>query len=546
MGTELEHSVTTTDSAPEVLDALIVGAGFAGVRQLYQFHSQGLNVRLVERGGGVGGTWYWNRYPGARTDSDAYSYSFYFTRELGEEWAWPDHFSSQEDIEKYMNWVIDRFGLRDSLQLNTTVTSAVFDEETSLWTVGYADGTGVKTRYLALATGMLSHPVFPNFPGLDSFTGAAVHTGLWPEEGIDLEGKRVAVFGAGSSAVQVVPNIAKVARSLTVFQRGGHWATPLNNSTLTAEEQEEYRQRFDDLRDQIRKDYGGQADHTPDLRSTLEVTEEERLAKYEYLYNEGRGLRIFSENFQDMMWHPEANKHFSDFLADKIRSRVTKPEVAEMLVPDHGFGRFRPPKDVDGYYECFNEEHVQLVSTKYTPVVEITPTSIKTTESEYEVDVIVFATGFDAWMGALRQMDIQGLGGKTLSEAWSNGPHTFLGMVTPNFPNLLFVGGAQGVGANTPGYVEVHAEWLGALVAYADENGIKRIEATEEASNAWSEQIHEIAKTGLVGDSKAWYFGGNIEGSDGKLRVYPAGFPAYQTAIAASAENGYEGLVLSK
>ncbi|MEU1980839.1 NAD(P)/FAD-dependent oxidoreductase [Nocardia sp. NPDC019395] len=527
------------------LDAVIVGAGMAGVRQLVELHRRGLEVLLIERGSGVGGTWHFNRYPGARTDSDAYSYGFFFDPEIAQKWTWKEHFASQEDLERYYNWIIDRFCSRDEVLLNTTVEAAHFDDASGSWTVTTDTGRTLTARYLILATGMTSHPIFPPLEGKDDFHGPLVHTGLWPEEGLDLAGKRIAQIGTGSSGIQIAPFLAKEAAQLTVYQRRGHWSTPLNNRPLTDKENDDFRARFAEYFKDRQVNLAAQAFHEWETRTAPEVSEKERRQKFDYLYDEVMGLRILAENFTDAMSDGEANRMWSDYLAERIRGRVHDPAVAERLIPkDHGFGRFRPPKDT-GYYEIFNEEHVDLVSMTETPVVRITRAGIETTEGEREFDIIVCATGFEVWLGALRQIDIRGLNGRSLQDAWSAGPHTVLGVATPGFPNMFFNAGAHGVGSNSPAFVEYQAPWIADIMEHTESTGARWIDCTAEAADAWTEHVYEAAAASGPAHEGAWYVGGNVANGVGKMLVYMGGIAQYSTMAADILDHSYRGFVFA-
>ena len=534
-----------TTAGEDTLDVIIVGAGMAGVRQLVELHRRGLRVRLVERGSGVGGTWYFNRYPGARTDSDTYSYGFYFSPEIADEWTWGEHYSSQEDLERYYNWIIDRFCRRDDVLVDTTVTAAHFDSESATWTVAVNNGPAMVTRHLVLATGMLSHPIFPSFDGIDEFEGQIVHTGEWPRDGLDLADKRVALIGTGSSGIQVTPFLAGAANQLAVFQRRGHWATPLNNRSISERENDDFRARFDEYFKSRQTNPAAQAFHEFETRSALEVSDAVRHEKFDYLYDDVMGLKILGENFIDAMGDTEGNRLWSDYLASRIRQRVHDPDLARRLTPaDHGFGKFRPPKD-NGYYEVFNEDHVDLVSLEETPIVRITRRGIETTAGEREFDVIVLATGFEAWLGALRQIDIRGADGLSLQDAWSNGPNTLLGVATPGFPNLFFNGGAHGVGSNTPAFVEYQAPWIADIIQHADSIDAQRIECTPDAADEWTDHVYAAADAMPTAAKGAWYSGGNVDGGVGKMLVYMGGIAQYATTASDIVDHAYRGFTFS-
>lgn len=529
----------TAYSAEEILDAIIVGGGVSGIYGLYRLTEQGHSVRLVERGAGLGGTWFYNRYPGARFDSDSYSYAYFFSDILADEWKWSERFAGQPEVERYFNFVVDRFDLRDKIQLNTTVTSARFDTTNNVWVVGYADGQQAIARFLVLATGMLSETYTPPFEGIDDFEGVKVHSGEWPAEGIDYAGKRVAIFGTGSSGVQLVQEVAKDAASLTVFQRNGHWVTPLNNRPFTPEEHDHFRQNFRALHAERQRHVGGH-NHELETRMTFEVSEEERLQKYEELYN-APGLKVLTSAFLDTLSDPAANEDFTKFVEAKIREEVGDQELADKLIPtDHGIGMHRPPKGT-GYYQTFKNDHVHLVDLKKTPVARFTKTGVVTTDEEFEFDVIIFATGFEAWLGALKRIDIRGKNDESLMDSWSGGPRTLLGMGVPGFPNLSFIAGVHSLGGNLPAFSESHGDWLADLITYVKTNNYSRAEVSEQAAQDWTEHVYESAKPVLLA-SGSWYQRGNIPGSDGKVLVYYGGLPNWVEKATEIADSGYKGI----
>lgn len=532
--------VAGTESSVDVLDALVIGAGVTGIYALYKLQESGLNVQLVDKAGGVGGTWFWNRYPGARFDSDSYSYAYFFSQVLADEWKWSEHYAGQPEIERYFNFVVDRFGLRKNIRLNTEVESAHFDREHSYWVVTYAGGQQVKTRFLIPATGMLSEPITPKFEGMEDFQGTTVLTALWPSEGVDLKGKRVALIGTGSSGIQVATEIAGEVGSLTVFQRSGHWATPLRNQAFTPEEQATFREQFKELHQKRLNHFGGFF-HEPELRSTFDVSDEERLEFYETLYNTG-GLRVLTSNFADAGIDPKANELWTEFVADKIRERVNDKELADRLIPsDHPFGAHRPPKDT-GYFEIYNRPNVDLVSVRETPIKRFTATGIETTEGNSEFDVIILATGFDAWLGTLRKIDIRNEEGLGLMESWeSDGPKTLLGVGIPQFPNLLFVGGLHSLGGNLPACIEPQVDWVTQLIQYTKEHEYAVVETSEDAAEEWTDHVYDLAEKGQITHTNAWY-SGRFSSSNVKTLLYFGGIPAWRERAAAIADSGYKGM----
>src|SRR5688500_14683422 len=417
------------------VEVLIVGAGITGIYQLHRAREAGFSALLVEAGEGVGGTWYWNRHPGARFASESYTYGYLFSRELFEEWEWQEHFAEQPETERYLNHVVDRFDLRRDMRFGATVTSATYDESSGTWGVALADGSEVEARYLVAATGVLSVPFYPDVPGRGDFLGEQHHTGRWPATPVDFAGKRVAVIGTGSSGVQVVPVIAPEVASLTVYQRSANWCTPLNNAPITDEEQAQLRRDFERLREILNTSVAGFL-HQPHDRAAFDDSREERLAFFERMWN-SPGFAKLSSNYIDLLFNHEANAEWCEFIEGKIRGLVRDPATADKLVPDHRFGQKRPPF-VTGYYEVFNRPNVELVSLKETPIVRMTETGIETADGVREFDIVVWATGFDFGTGALRRMGVRGRDGVALEDHWADGPTTFLGIQTSGFPNFFF------------------------------------------------------------------------------------------------------------
>jgi cation diffusion facilitator CzcD-associated flavoprotein CzcO len=524
------------------VDVLVVGAGITGIYQLYRLRAAGFSVRVLEAGSGVGGTWFWNRYPNARSDSEIYSYAYFFDKELLQEWDWSEHFAPQPETERYLNHVVDRFGLRPDIQFDARVTSAVFDDETNVWTVRAEDGTVVRARFLVPAVGILSAPYFPELPGRADYQGEVVHTGRWPLEPVHLAGRRVAVIGTGASAVQMIPAIAAEVESLTVYQRTANWATPLNNSPITPEEQAQIKATYDELYATCHSTFSGFMHLDPTV-GTFDHDEDERRAHYDQVWN-ARGLAKLFGNYTDLMIDPAANQAFCDYIADRIRSRVTDPAVAEMLIPkDHGFGMKRPPLE-NGYYEAFNRPNVTLIDLRATPIEALTPTGIRTAEGEREFDLIIFATGFDAVTGALTQMGIQGSGGTALTEYWADGPRTYLGLQIPGFPNLLMAGGPHGTYGNIPRSTETQVDFITDLLVHLREQGYVRIEPDAAAEEAWTAHIYEAAAPVLTAET-AWYLGSNIPGKAQRFLLYIGGLVTYREKVTEVAAKGYEGFQLT-
>ncbi len=534
-------AATTRDgdtTATDQYDVVIIGAGISGIHQLHTLVGTGLSVVVLEAGSGVGGTWYWNRYPQARFDSESYSYGYFFSKELQEEWEWSEHFAGQPETERYLNFVVDRFGLRDHFRFNTRVEAAIFDDSSNTWELRTGDGGTTRAKVVIAATGVLSAPFTPDIPGKDDFRGEVVHTGLWPKEPVDLQGKRVALIGTGASAVQLLPAIATEAASITVYQRTPNWCAPLNNGPITEQEQAEIKASYDEIYRMVRSTFAGFL-HVDGTKATFDDTAEQRAAFYEELYQKRGFAKLFS-NYADLLVDPKANAEFSAFLADKIRGRVHDPAVAEKLIPkDHGYGMKRPPME-SGYYEAYNRDTVHLVDLNETPIERITEAGVVTSAGEEIVDVIIWATGFDAVTGALTRMGIVGSGGQRLVDYWADGPRTFLGIQSPGFPNLFFVGGPHLAFSNVPRGTEDQVDFVTGLVKELFGNGYDRIEVDDEAEEAWTEHVLSSAGAFLVADS-AWYTGANVPGKAKRFLLYIGGLGAWRDKATESTDQGYHG-----
>ncbi|MEE2885581.1 MAG: NAD(P)/FAD-dependent oxidoreductase [Chloroflexota bacterium] len=498
-------------------DVVIVGAGISGLYQLYSLRKVGFRVCILERGTGVGGTWYWNRYPGARFDSESYSYAYSFSDELLEEWNWSEHFAGQPEILRYLEYVSQKFDLLKDIKFSTDVTSAVYDEKRSYWNIKSGNDVTYKARILITAVGILSEPTFPNIPGIENFQGDYFHTAKWPKTPVTFNGKNVAVIGTGASGVQTIQEVAKSANQLTVFQRRPNWCAPLNNEAIGPAEMEKIRSNYEDMFLKCSQSQGGFI-WSIDPRSTFEVTLEEREIFWESLYS-SRGMNIYQGNFRDVLVNPEANKAMSGFVADKIRERVNDPEIAEMLIPsDHGFGTRRVPLETR-YYEAYNQNNVDLVNLNQNPIRKITETGISTSEAEYKLDLIVYATGFNAITGSFDRMNIRGLKGHTLGAKWDSGPSTFLSMQVGDFPNLLMINGPQGFGGNHPRNIEYTVEWLTNLINFMRSNDFTQVEPTPSAINNWNDHVQDKSSKSLVNYVDSWMTGVNSNVSNKHTRV---------------------------
>ncbi|WP_439030572.1 flavin-containing monooxygenase [Gordonia terrae] len=530
------------ETVPVRLDALVVGAGISGLHQLWTLRDKGFDARVVEAGSGVGGTWFWNRYPGARFDSESYSYGYFFSEEITAEWTWSEEYAGQPEIEEYLNFVVDRLDLRHHIDFDSRVVSAVWLDDLGEWEVTTDGDTTYRTRYLITALGILSKPAFPKVPGLENFSGESYHTGLWPHDEVDFTGKRVAVIGTGSSGVQIIPIIARTAASVTVFQRTPNWCTPINNHPITPERAAELRSRVDEIYSLTQTTPAGGI-HAPMTSSSLEMTDEERRKIWDELYD-APGMAFVLGNFRDVALSREANANLTSYLADRIRARVDDPAVADLLIPtDHGFGQKRPPLE-NGYYETYNEPHVSLISTSAEPLESYTETGIRTSRAEYDFDMIIIATGFEAVTGSYRQIDIRGLGDVPLADYWVNGPQTYLGLQGAGFPNLFFLGGPQSASGIIPRVTETQADWIADCLAHMRDHGLTRIETNQEAVDEWNDHVIEGIRGTLQEDAESWAFESTGTGRRAYL-LYANGQPTYREKIRESAAAGYKGFEMS-
>ena len=543
MGDSLKQTPTAgTGLAEEAakFDAIIIGAGVTGLYQLYRLRQLGLSVRVYEDGAGVGGTWYWNRYPGARFDSESYTYGYSFSEELLQEWDWKEHFSGQPENERYLNYVADKFDLRRDIRFNARVASAVYDERENIWQIQTEDGHRARAQFLITAVGLLSAHYVPDFAGLDSFEGDWCHTGRWPKEGMDLRGKRVGVIGTGATGVQLITEIAKEVAHLTVFQRTANYCAPLRNGPIDPETQRRIKASYPEIFKKC-SETPGSFMHQFDPRSALEVSPEERLAQYERLWAEP-GFKKWLANFHDVMIPGEANEDYAKFVRNKIRERVKDPVVAEKLVPkDHMFGSKRLPCE-SGYYEVYNQDNVLLVDVREAPIERITPKGVKTTAAEYELDVIIFATGYDAVTGSLNRIDIRGEGGQTLKAKFAEGPRTYMGVQSAGFPNLFTINAAS-VG-NFVRAAEPLVEWVSDCICYVRDHQFTSISPTPEAEAAWTRHVAEAGAKILRTQADSWFVGANIPGKARFLLTSPDSAPVMRAKRAEVAAKGYEGFLL--
>ncbi len=522
-------------------DAVIVGAGFAGMYMLHRLRGLGLRAVVLEAGSGVGGTWYWNRYPGARCDVESMEYSYQFSPELQQEWEWSERYAAQPEILRYANHVADRFDLRRDIRFNTRVLSMRFHEREVRWVVGTQNGD-ITAHFCIMATGCLSSPNKPALKGSELFAGDVYHTGLWPHEDVDFTGKRVAIIGTGSSAVQSIPIIAAQAKQLHVFQRTPNYAVPAHNHPLDPEYQRTIKAEYPALRARAKRNATG-IDFDYSERLALETPSRDREQEYETRWQ--RGGLSFLGAFMDIMINDEANKTAAEFVRSKIRATVNDPTLAELLAPAGTIGCKRLCIDT-GYYETFNRPNVTLVDISRSDVA-ITPTGIVTSGKTYDVDAIVFATGFDAMTGALARIDVVGSHGTPLNEKWKEGPRTYLGLMTSGFPNMFTVTGpgSPSVLTNMLPTIEQHVDWIAQAIAYLRSNRLARIEPTIDAENAWVAHGNELAGNTLRYSCGSWYLGANIPGKPRVFMPYIGGLPRYMKKCREVVENGYEGFVLS-
>ena len=525
-------------------DAVVVGAGVSGLYQLHRLRELGMSVHAYEAGGDVGGTWYWNRYPGARFDSESYSYGYSFSPELLDEWDWSEHFSAQPETLRYLQHVADRFDLRRDITFDTRVNGLTWHEPSRTWKVDLEPGESVTARFVILAVGVLSTPVMPDIPGIERFRGQLFHTATWPHEAVDLSDRRVAVIGTGATAVQLITEIAKTVGHLSVFQRTPNWCAPLRNGPIDADEQATIRERYEEMFDRCRNTYGGFI-HDADRRKALEVSDEERLAFYEELYAQP-GFGIWMGNFRDVLVDARANATLSDFVATKIRARVHDAALAEKLIPvDHGFGTRRVPLE-SGYYEVFNQPNVELVDLRETPIVEITDSGITTTDAHHECDVLILATGFDAVTGSYDKIEVVGDEGARLREAWEAGPKTYLGLGVAGFPNLFMLVGPHSAASfcNMPRCIEHNVDWLAALLDDMTRTGKTRVVPTVGAQDEWTDEVVDAAERMLFSKVDSWFTGTRSRSYAGRGRtvlLYTGGFPKFQERCRAVADDGYVG-----
>jgi cyclohexanone monooxygenase len=534
---------TNAPGLPAEIDVVIVGAGFGGMYMLHRLRGLGMSAVVFDVAAGVGGTWYWNRYPGARCDVESMQYSYSFSEELQQEWEWSEVFAGQPEILRYANYVADKLDLRRDMRFETRVTEAVFNEASGRWAVRTDRGDAVSARFCVMATGCLSAARMPDFPGLDSFRGKIYHTGHWPHEGVDFTGLRVGVVGTGSSAIQAIPVIAAQAGHVTVFQRTPNFSIPSRNGPMPEAYAQSWKETYPARRAEARLSRNGILTN-PNDQSAIETPEAERLAVYEARWETGG--TTFMAAFNDLIFSKASNDTASEFVRGKIRQMVKDPATAELLAPtSHPIGTKRICVDTD-YYTTYNRENVTLVELRDRPIEAVTPDGLRVGGEDYGFDAIVFATGFDAMTGALTRMGIAGRNAETLAAKWEAGPRTYLGLMTAGFPNLFMITGpgSPSVLSNMIVSIEQHVDWIADCLAYLRQRGIEIIEPAPGAENAWVEHVNEVAHTTLYPSAASWYMGANIAGKPRVFMPYIGGVGAYRQKCDEVAAKGYEGFDL--
>jgi cation diffusion facilitator CzcD-associated flavoprotein CzcO len=528
-------------------DAIVIGAGFAGLYALHKLRDQlGMSVRGYEAASGVGGTWYWNRYPGARCDIESVHYSYSFSEELQQEWQWSERFAAQPEILRYLNHVADRFDLRKDIMFDTRVNSMVWDNAASFWRVGTERGDIATARYVISGAGNLSVPKAPDFGGVDTFRGEVYLTGNWLDENVDLSGKRVGIIGTGSSGIQAISEIAKTAGHLTVFQRTPNYATPIVNGPADPDEVGAVKADYARVRDASRNHFLG-VPYTQVQPSALAVSAEERRRVFDERWNAG-GFRLFIDSFQDILFDKKANDTIAEYIRERIHERVNDPAVADLLAPkDYPYGTKRPPLETD-YYEAFNRDNVTLVDIRNAPIESINETGVRTANADYEFDVIVLATGFDAMTGPLMKLGIVGRDGLKLSDKWAHGPRTYLGVTVSGFPNLFLITGPQSPSVlyNMPLAIEDHVDFVAEAITYMRDRGLDVMEAKLESEDNWVTHALEVSSETLLPGTDSWYMGANIPGKPRICMLYLGGAPTYRAICDDVVANGYAGFTLDR
>ena len=533
-----------SDQSTETFDAVVIGAGFAGLYSLYRLRNLGLSVKVFEAGDGVGGTWYWNRYPGARCDVESMEYSYSFDPELEQEWVWPDKYSKQSDILRYANHVAERYDLLKDIQFETRIKSAFYDRDTNTWTIETTEGQKVRAQYCIMAVGNLSTPRVPDFKGVDSFKGDWYHSGLWPKKEVDFSGKRVGIIGTGSTAIQIIPHVARQAKHLTIFQRTANYSLPARNGPLPEDVRAAHKKKYRELREQAYFTPFGIAGYPPPKKGAIEATPEERDAKYHEKWAEG-GTISYLFSYPDLRLREESQTA-SDFVRDVFeissKTRRRRSCSAQTII------RSARNSCLDGgYYETFNRDNVSLVDVRSAPIEGITPDGLRTTKEEFELDSLIFATGFDAMTGAILEMDVRTSDGADMKERWKDGPKTYLGIMVSGFPNMFVITGpgSPGVKSQMILSIEQHTDWITNCIENMRAKGINRAEADADAEVKWVEHVNEVANSTLYPQANSWYVGANIPGKPRIFMPYVGGVEAYKKICDEVVEKGYEGITLS-
>ncbi|MEM7466934.1 MAG: NAD(P)/FAD-dependent oxidoreductase [Pseudomonadota bacterium] len=531
--------MSSKQNAIQNVDAVVIGAGFTGLYAAYRLREMGLSVQGFEAGTGIGGTWYWNRYPGARTDSTCTVYQYWFSDELIDEWDWNERFPSQAETERYLNFVADKFDLRKSFQFSARVTAASFDEQTQRWLVSIEDGTQLETQFLVMGTGGLTEPVYPNIPGIEDFEGESFHTSRWPREEVDFSGKRVGVIGTAATGIQVIQTIASKVEHLTVFQRTPNYTIPMRNFQLDDETRKKYREQMPSIKAKVAETFSGH-DYGTDPRAFAAVPADERDAIMERLWEDGT-LAYWAGSFSEVFTDEEVNEYFSEFAREKIKARINDPAIAEKLLPrDHGFGTRRVPLETN-YYEAFNRDNVTLVDVNETPIKSITKSGIKTDGAEFEFDVLIFATGFEVGTGALTRIDIRGRNGTSLKERWAQETETFMGLQVHGYPNMFTVMAPMSPGAaycNVPTCSQQQVEWITDCINHVREQANQSIEPTQKAQDAWVAHHDEVGSVMLAHKTRSWHM---TKTADGRTRpvAYAGGAQVYKQRCDEITAQGY-------
>ena len=540
-----DGSVSAGHASPVNYDVVVVGAGFAGLYMLHKLRALGLTARVYEQGGDVGGTWYWNRYPGARCDVESMQYSYSFSDDLQQEWTWSERYAPQPEILSYASHVADRFNLRRDIQFNTRVASMVFDERAQNWAVTTDKGAAVIARYVVLATGCLSNARMPEFKGLKDFKGAVYHTGHWPHEAVDFTGLRVGVIGTGSSAIQSIPVIAEQASHLTVFQRTANFSVPARNQTLGDDERNHWRDNYPELRRRAREDMKNGIVTEPPVQGALDVPDDVRRAEFQRRWT--RGGLTFMTAYNNLALDQQANDTAADFVREQIAGIVRDPAVAKLLQPNnHPIGSKRICVDTD-YYTTFNRPNVSLVDIRTNPIDRITPDGVHCGDKTYALDALVLATGFDAMTGSVAKIDIKGRSGETLNRKWADGPRTYLGLMSAGFPNLFTITGpgSPSVLSNMIVSIEQHVDWISDLLGYMDDRDVAVIEPMQKAEDAWVAHVNDVAHGTLYVQANSWYMGANVPGKPQIFMPYIGGVGVYREKCNDVAAKDYEGFAMT-